>query len=310
MTVRKFRKKTLLAKIETTYGQDPTPTGAANAIETFDLEIDDFQGNTEKADIDRPTLGNAIEYHVGIYVMLRFKVRLAGAGSAGGIPAFGPLLRMCGWGETNNVGVSTVYGLVSANEESGTLYYNMDGHLWKLLGARGNVKPMLQPGKFPYLEFEIQGLRVAPAADALPTVDISAFKTPVPVNDSNTSTLTLDSYACTMSDLSLDQGNDVTYRNVVGEESIQIVDRAPSGSITIDEPPIATKDFYAIAEAHTLVAFQMVHGQTAGNIVQVDMPKVQLMKPKITDVNGIASLQMGMNIIPNAGDDEMVLTIK
>lgn len=307
---RKFKKKTLLAAIEGVYATDATPTGAANAIETFDLEIDAFEGPTEKMDIDRASLGNSEEFHVGIYQVLKFKVRLAGSGAAGTKPNWGVLMRMCAWNEVETALTDTVYSLISSSEESGTLYYNQDGHRYKLLGARGSCKPMLPPGKFPYLEFMIWGLRVPVTAVAMPTADLTGFQTPIAVNDSNTPTLTLHGYAATMSDFSLDQGNKLVYRNVVGEESIQINDRSPSGSITIDEPAIATKDFFDIAENHTLGAFQMIHGATAGFITQLDMPAVQIIKPKVVDVDGIASLQMGLNPIPVNGDDEMVLTIK
>ena len=307
---RKYKKKVLLVGIEGVYGSEEALTGSANAIETYDLEIDAFEGSTEKADIDRSTLGNSKEFHVGIYQKLKFKVRLAGSGAAGTAPAWGVLMRLSAWSETVTALTDTVYNMISSNEESGTLYYNQDGHLYKLLGARGSCKPMLPPGKFPYLEFEVLGLRVPITAAAMPVADLTAFQTPIPVNDTNTPTLTLHGYAAVMSEFSLDQGNKLVYRNVVGEESIQINDRAPSGSITIDEPAIATKDFFTIAENHTPGAFQMVHNATAGHIVQIDMPSVQLLKPKVVDKDGIASLQMGLNPLPVAGDDEMVLTIK
>lgn len=310
---RKYRKKTLVGAIEGVYAQDANPTGAANAIETVDLEISEFEGPTEQMDVDRPTLGNSEIIHVGIYSVLRFKVRVAGSGDPVTPPAWGVLFRMCGHSETIDatVGFENVkYQPISSNEESGSLYFNMDGTLHKLLGARGNVEPALGPGAIPYWAFEIWGLRVPVTSDALPTVDYSAYQPPIPVNDANTPTFTLHGFAANLINFSWNAGMKLTYRNVVGDESVQIVDRSPSGQVTIEEPALGTKDFHAIAENHTKGALAFEHGQAAGAIVAVDMPAVQLLKPRYVDSDGIVGLQMDMNILPVSGDDEWVVTTK
>lgn len=311
---RKFRRKTLLAKIEPVYGTDSVPTGALNAILTRDMEISEFEGPTAERNTDRAALGNDITYHVGIYSVLKFKVELAGRGSTQETPpAYGPLLRMCGLAETAyaTVGQERVeYTPVSSGEESGSLYFNMDGMLMKLLGARGKSTFGLDPGGMPYMDFEIWGLRVAATDAALPTADYSAFQVPRPVNDANTPTFSLHAYAANMIGLSIDLGQQLVYRNVVGEESIQIVDRAPKGQVTIEDVLVATKDYRGIVTNHTLGALQLIHGTVSGNIVQVDASFVQLLKPRGVNSDGVAALQMDLNLTPNVGNDEFKLTIK
>lgn len=311
---RKYRRKTLLAKIEPVYGTDSVPTGALNAVLTKDLEIAEFEGPTVERDVDRAALGNDITYHVGIYSVLKFKVELAGRGSTPQTPpAYGPLLRMCGLAETayNTVGQERVeYTLVSSNEESGTLYFNMDGMLMKLLGSRGKCAFRLDPGGMPYVDFEIWGLRVPAVDDALPTADYSSFQVPRPVNDANTPTFSLHAYTANLVGLSIDLGQQVIYRNVVGEESIQIVDRAPKGQVTVEDVSVATKDYRGIVTNHTLGALQLIHGVVSGNIVQIDAPFVQLLKPRNVNSDGVVALQMDMNLTPNVGNDEFKLTVK
>jgi len=52
----------------------------------------------------------------------------------------------------------------------------------------------------------------------------------------------------------------------------------------------------------------MVHGTTAGNIVALDAPKVQLLQPAYEDSNGILMIKMNLALIPDVGNDEITLT--
>src|SRR3546814_14522095 len=97
-----FRKKMSLAKLETTSGTDPTPTGSANSSLTHDLDLKTFQGNKAALNYDRPYLGADKQIYTGPYSMLTFGVDLAGAGTAGTAPAYGPPLRACGFAEIIN----------------------------------------------------------------------------------------------------------------------------------------------------------------------------------------------------------------
>lgn len=301
-----FRKKILLAKIESVYGTDPTPTGAANAILTKDLSINLMQGQTVQRGTDREVLGNELTYHVAPYTTISFGVELAGSGTAGTAPAFGPLLQACGFTETDGAS-DVVYTPMSNAFPSVTLYYHQDGLLHKVTGARGTVTFSLSPGGIPTMNFTFTGLRNAPSDTALPTPTLTAFQTPIPITDAATPTFTLHGYAATMGGFNLDLANEVVYRNVVGEESVQIVDRAPKGDVSIEETALATKNFHSICAAHTTGALQMIHGSTAGNIVTLDAPVVQLLSPSYADSNGILMLNMQLALIPNLGNDELSL---
>lgn len=304
-----FRKKILLAKIESPYGTDATPTGAANAILTKDLTINLMQGQTVQRNTDREVLGNELTYHVAPYTTVSFGVELAGSGMAGTAPAFGPLLEACGFLETDGAS-DVVYTPKSDTFKSVTLYYHQDGLLHKVTGARGTVSFALSPGGIPEMKFTFTGLRNAPSDTVLPTPTLTAFQTPLPITDAATPTFTLHSYAATMGGFNIDLANEVVYRNVVGEESVHIVDRAPKGDVSIEETALATKNFHSICAAHTTGALQMIHGSVAGNIVQLDAPVVQLLQPSYADSNGILMLNMQLALIPDDGNDELSLTFK
>jgi len=306
------KKRLLLAKIESTYGVDATPTGAANAVVTKGVTVKNYEGQKVNRDIDRPILGNDESINVGPHTTVSFDIELSGSGAAGTAPAYGPLLRACGLSETVTVSTDTVYAPVSSNFESVTLYVHIDEQLHKVPGARGTVEFKVGKGGLPMMSFSFTGLHAKPITGALPAApDFSGFSTPIPVTKFNTPVYTVHGFAAVAEDLSVSLANQVNYRNVVNSESVQIVDRAPSGSITIEAPAIASKDFYAAVEGNTLGAVEIQHGTVAGNIIEISLPQSQLQDPVLGESDGIGTLQMSVNILPtSAGDDEFVLTVR
>jgi hypothetical protein len=308
----KTRKRYILAKIESTYGTDPTPDAATNAILTTGLQRTIYEGNTVERNLDRATLGADEQINTGPYATVTFGVELAGSGTAGTAPAWGPLLRACGWAETVDAGVDVEYAPVSEDYESVSLYYDQDGERQIIKGCRGTVRFMLSPGQIPMLQFTFTGLYAKPAAITPVTPDISSFLTPLPVNKTNTPTCTIGAYSAIMQSLELDWGGQVPYLNMVNLEEVFVVDRAPVGNMTILAPRIGDKDMFALGESHngvTTSAFSFVHGINAGNICTFSGPKAQLSGIQETDISGELGYQFGLRLLPDSGDDELVLTL-
>lgn len=305
----KWRKRVILVKPEVTYGTDSVPTGAANAIQVSNLSITPLDTDKLNRDLVGRGLGAEAQAIVGKRVMVEFDVEGAGAGAAGTAPAWGPCIRGCAMAETISAAVDVQYDPVDANEESVSAYFNIDGILHATLGVRGDWSYKLNRKGYPMLSFKYTGLFVAPSAVAYPAVDWAAFQKPVHVGNVNT-TFSLHAFAANMESLEYSHNNVVVHRDLVGVEDVQITDRAASGNVTIELPTLAEKDFYAVAVAETQAAMQVVHGTVAGNIIQLDHPKVQVMDPEVGDSEGFATLKMSLNIIPDAGNDETKLTVK
>lgn len=104
----KFRRKVILAKIETTYGVDSVPTGSANAILAQDIEIEPLNAEALRRGIVKPYLGQVPAVLVGLHARLSFGVEFAGSGAAGTAPKYGPLLRACAMAETAITGTATI----------------------------------------------------------------------------------------------------------------------------------------------------------------------------------------------------------
>jgi len=307
------RKRSILAKIEATYGVDPTPTGAANSILVRDLRITPQNSEFVPRNVVRAFLGNSENLPVSIHLMVEFEVEMAGAGAAGTVPKYGVLLRGCGMSETVNAGTNVIYAPVSTGFESVTIYCNYDGVLHEGNGCRGSVSLALSRGGIPVYRFRFLGLFVPVVDAALPTQDFSSFVKPIAVNNVNTVAISVHGLAtAVMQELTLDSGGAPRFRSLPGgTESVPYTDRQPSGSITLEAVTVATKDWWTIAKNATLGAISVTQGIVAGNKVKIDIPSAQLMNPQyVDDADGIQMLQMGVIPVPGAsGNDEFTITV-
>ena len=302
------RKKLLLAKTESVYGTDPTPTGAANAILTSDLSINPLAGSSVSRNFDRAAFGNSLNIKTATFVEISFMVEIAGSGDADTPPAYGPLLLACGFSQTINAATSVVYALISAAIGSITLYFHHDGQLHEVNGARGPVSLNLDAGGIPKYAFTFTGLYVAPTSTADATPTLSGFMTPLAVTNTNTSTFSLHSTDVVMNACSIDIGNSVIHRDVVNSERVDIVDRAVAGSVSFEAPAISDKNWFAISKAGTTGALSIVHGTAAGNIVTIGGPSVQLINPTYAEFNGVSVIQTQLLFAPSSANDEITIT--
>lgn len=212
-----WRLQALLAKIETTYGTDSAPTGAANAILASNVKISPMEGNDVKREFERPALGGRPSIAAGLFSKITFQVEVKGAGTAGTAPAIAVLLRACAMAETIVVATSVTYNPVSANHESATIYFNSDGVNYVLRGARGTFKYMLNAQGIPMLEFELTGLFSQPAAVAMPVPNYGTQLTQMPqvATTANTPTFTLGGVSLPLRTFTFSAGNEVRPRLLV-----------------------------------------------------------------------------------------------
>lgn len=109
------RNAVLLAKIETTEGSDSSPTGTSNAVLVSELSIEPLAGSELDLAYIRPYMGISPSIRVEDYVTASFTVDFAGTATAGTAPAWGPILRACGFAETLVAsGAATLAGTAQA----------------------------------------------------------------------------------------------------------------------------------------------------------------------------------------------------
>lgn len=316
---RYMRNTVILAKLESTYGTDPTPTGAANAMLVSNPSIDYAYQNVSR-DLIRGYFGGSEEL-VGLRsVNLGFDIELSGSGDAGlTAPAWAPLLLACAFAETD-AGAYFEYKPVSTSIASVTIYYYLDGVLHKALGCRGTVDFKLGLGEKPVMSFKFTGLDggVTAATNATPT--LTAFQKPVIITDANCGDVTL---GCTYSagalasgtsyaskGLSLSVNNAVAFTPMLGGETVDVTDRNISGAVSLDLAAADVATFQTAINANTTGSLGFTFGTASGNTLVLYAPVVQRTNPRAEDYNGRVMMSYDLRILPSSGNDDITLVVK
>ena len=304
------RKRMILAETESTYGTDPTPTVSANAILVRNVEMTPLEVETVNRELVRPFLGQADQLLAQQRVLINFEVELAGSGSAGTAPAYGPLLQACRCTETVVSSTSVTYAPNSdATPKSATIYFNNDGVLHKATGCRGTFTLNAEVGAIPFISFEMTGVFVNPTDVSISAPTYADQADPLVFKNGNSSSFQVFSYSGALQSLSFELSNDVVYRELVGgTKSIDVIDRAPSGECVIEATTIAQKDFFSAATGSSTGNLTFQHGSSAGNIATFTAAQIDLGGPSYSDQDGIQMLTLPYIATPTtAGNNEFQL---
>lgn len=309
----KLMKKTLLlAEIQSVQGTDPNPTAAANAMLIRNITPQPIAAEYVERSNIRPYFGNNSSLAAGIHREITFEVEIAGAGTAGGTPAWDALLRACGFAGSTPGGSpgEKQYRPISDSIPYVTLYYYLDGILWKMIDALGTVSFNFTAKQIPTMNFRFVSEYAAGTDTALPSGAIySTFIAPVTVGKVHTPTFTLHGVSACMQSLTIDMANNLIYRDLVGCGGPAITDRKPTGQTVFELGTIAQKAWDEVVKNSTEGTLNFVHGRVAGNIVQIECPVVTCNNFALQDQDSIAMVSMGLAVNPSLGNDEIVITV-
>lgn len=301
-----IKKQVILAEVESTYGTDPTPTAADDAILAINPQIKETFTPLER-NINISTFSNYPSLSGIRFAELSFQVELKGSGSAGTSPRLGKLLRACGMDETVISATSVTYTPASSGHESATIYNYIDGRRHILSGAYGSFKLTAKSGELAMLEFTFQGLYTAPTATAIVSGTYESTTPPVCKSCSfqynSKSTLIVDT-------VELDLGNQIVQRpslnSSTGLEGFIITGRKPTLMI---DPETTIETSYAfrddVESNQRQVSYQI--GSSAGNICTVTVPKFNITSVEYSDRDGVSIEQLSGECTKDSGDDEISL---
>lgn len=318
---RYMRNTAILAKIEATYGVDPTPTEAANAMLVSNVSINPLNAQNVSRDLIRPYMGGSGQLVGAAYVEIGFDIELVGSGTAGTNPNWSALMEACGFAVTNTAAVRSNFYLETPADGSVTLYYFADGVKHVVTGARGNASIKMTAGDRPVISFRLQGIDGGVSAASPSALTLSGFKTPAVVNDPNSgdlafgSTFNVDALTPALTGgtsypslgLEIDLGNSVNYIPILGGQAVEITAREVTGKITLDLTAAQEVTFMSTVKANTTQSLGFLHGTVAGYKTILFMPAVQLINPSMVDRNGRLMVGFDIRAVPSSGNDEFRL---
>lgn len=301
------RRGLVLAKIESTYGVDPTPTAAANAILASNPSVR-VDGRMLTREYLESTISRRAHVMGRVLVDFEFTTELKGSGTAGTPPEIGVLWRAAAHSETIVAVTSVTYQPISATFESITVWIYMDGIIHKITGCYIDYELLLSAGGFGSIRWRGKGLYNAPVDGA---IVVGVFQTTKPAVIGAASTFSLGGYAAIAESLQLRGGLGIEERldmNAVdGLKALQIVSRDIGGSANPEAVTEATHTFWANFKAGIEVALAATVGTVAGNIFKVKTAsKVQYGAPAwgTRGGNRIYDLPLHVNRVTESGNDE------
>jgi hypothetical protein len=221
---------------------------------------------------------------------------LAGSGTAGTEPGWANLVEGCGYMVLPITSTSVIIRPLSQIHTTATINYGrsvtlgcyIDGLLFKLVGARGNVKWALNSGETPKASFEFQGVYVLPSDTAL--LSAPTYDTTIPQAIINGS-FTLDTVAMKYKSLEIDTGNKLAIRHnpssAQGALSCAITGRNVTGSMDPEYELAATYNYFSKMTTNDPAALTLTIGATSGNIITVTAPNVQYSAIQPGDRDGL-----------------------
>jgi len=311
---RNTKNTAILAKLETTYGTDAVPTGAANALLISNASFDVSYNNVDRTNI-KGFFGSDEQLAGTRFVDLSFDVEISGSGAAGTSPACGPLLQACSMAEVITASTRVDYTPISTGQKSLTIYYYDDGVLHKALGCMGSVQLAMGEGERPLFRFTFAGLDGGPTATSNPSMTLTAWKAPLVITDANTGDIKLGStYSAgaisggttyPSRGLNIDLGNSVAKVALLGGQSVDVTDRAVTGSMQLELTAAQEVTMFTDVNANTLTSLSLEHGTAAGAKIIVHLPNVQRTNPKHVDYEGRIHMAFDLRGIPLTGHDEL-----
>jgi hypothetical protein len=270
----RLSNEVLLAKTESSYGTDPTPTAADNAIlvRNVSMRSEGLRMNDRAA--VRAGLGKLQAIYGGQLKRITFECEVKGSGTAGTAPEIGPLLEACGLEETVVASTSVTYNPENGTHESCTIYWYEGGRkLHILTGCRGTMSLRIQAGGLVLASFEFVGHYTQATDQSQPT---PTYNTTAPRAAIGMAVAINGVTAITAQSLEWTLNNTISMRESLsaadGYAEILLGDRDIRGVLTLESELDSALDLDALQIAGTKFATTSGTLGSAGNILAVTTP--------------------------------------
>lgn len=257
----------ILAKVETVYNTDPTPTPSANAVLVQNVvpKVSGLRMVARPA--IRANLNNVQSVYGGQLHELSFDCEIKGSGAAGTAPEIDALFQGCALNPTIVAATSVTYAPISSAHKSITLYWYEGGKkLHKITGARGDYTIKATAGGLMLASFKFTGHYAPPTDVSIPT---PTYVATVP-RTALAMTITVGGATVVARDWSVSAGHTIAMPPSIaapdGYSEIQITDQAFAGTMTIESELAAVIDVDTQLQNGSALAFSPgTLGSVTGN---------------------------------------------
>lgn len=305
-----IRKYALLAKVETTYGQDANPQ-PINVVLVENVRLTPNIDRISRANVALPDLDKLPSLIGRTYWTVSFDCEVRGSGgNATDPPDWAPLVQACSFSQT--VGADNVtFAPVSTNQKSVTIYVYLDGLLHKLVGCVGNFTITGEVGQPARFSFEFRGKMSALPSDASnPTVTYQNIKPALCLGAG----FEWGSYNLPVARFTLDLNNTLAprqdLRETYGYLGFFVSDRNPEGGFDPEVQALSTFNAWDDLFNRDAVELEITLGSGAGNQVIIDAPSCRIFNLGYGDRDGILTYDLRFEASRTTGDDSFTIVTK
>lgn len=311
----------LAAVVETTPGTWAAPTLAANALTVRNLTIDPFNTSTLRRRLDKGFAGGNPSIPSNVHRGYSFEMELSGSGAANTAVLWQTMLRASMFNAGVPGGSSVSYGLTSTGDGAAlSMFLLKDTILHEVRGARGNAVFTFNEKAAPFIAFTGLGLyRTAGqvyAAGSSSGLSLGTYPAPLEVNLENT-VITLNGFTLGVREFSLDMGMKTQLYSTTGSRQVIFGSddegdrRAVKFRMSFELPDTGSINYSASLAAGSIIPFTLVHGTTAGNIIELSSTRA--IAETITyseDANRLFATITGVCTPNGAGNNDIVLVTR
>ena len=313
-----IRNSVLLGKVESTYGTDPTPTVADDAIlstpPNFSVESEVLDRIVSVGDFS-PVQGVVGKQQINMNFNVEFKSQteiLEGSSSA---PLqLDSILRASGFAASYTAESGggaddgyVEYDPISTGQESATFYYYSGKEvLHKVTGSYCNWSLEAVAGQYANLSVDVLGNYVAPTDT---TASAPTYESNIPVAIESIG-LSFGSVTGTVvRNFNIDLNNEIVERADVnspnGLKGRRIAGRRPTITFQVEKELVATWGIYAALKAGTTYNTTCTIGTTDGQKIDISIPKLALQNISESEDAGIVMLDVEAICTRTSGNDEL-----
>lgn len=210
------------------------------------------------------------------------------------------------------ISARTVYQPISVfgSNSSATLVAVKDQNVHRIVGFRGSPAVNAPLNEYGVWTITGVGRYLTPTAKSAESFAYSNQAEPVPVTPTHTKSLQFQGFGPCAEGFSFDWANSVIFRSLIGcNPQARITDRPnPNGTLNIENPPVATKDYFSAAADNTGASdgqFVVQQGTVSGNSSILFMPRTQISGDiSFADSDGIDMMNIPFTALPKTQNDE------
>jgi hypothetical protein len=309
--IKLWEKKVILQKMEVTEGTDAAPVVGTDAFKVLDYTPQFMDADGKVRNFDKAYLGANPVLMTAFKRGASFSMEMHGGGTATTKPAWMTMNRIAGFDAGVVTGGNSVVQTPISDVLTATHWAYLDDLLVQTIGARASMGFRIEDDEIPMFNYRLLGRApatlAAQSAPGAPT--LTGYQTPLIASTENT-TFTFGAFSPALRRWEMDANADLQYRSLIGPtDRVQYRQRGWAGTIVIRVPDLTAKDYFANIRPGTTMAATAVHGTTAGNIVTVTCPALQITgNADLSEEGGEAMVSLPVTALPVNGNDEIVFT--